>query len=143
MDDPLVSPDHESSETTAIQPIFRREGEYWTIVFAGTTCRLRDSAGLRYVAHLLGRPGQRIAALDLVFADCPPSTAQSSTPTDDPRAPERARVRVTHAIRHTLQRIAEHHADLNEHLRATIKTGATCGYLPDPRKPVRWELGGE
>jgi hypothetical protein len=49
-------------------------------------------------------------------------------------------VRVTHAIRHTLHRIAAHHAELNEHLRATIKTGASCAYLPDPRKPMQWEL---
>jgi Mg-chelatase subunit ChlD len=49
------------------------------------------------------------------------------------RVPETDRVRVTHTIRRALARIAEHHAVLNEHLRATIKTGASCAYLPDPR----------
>jgi hypothetical protein len=201
-------------DTSEIEPdnglraAFRREGEYWTIAFAGTTCRLRDSTGLRHVAYLLARPGERIAAVDLVAqdgwqaegesrqsavgrgqeegsgqwavgggqsevgsgqlgwdpsrdavpssdtadcpnptADCPPPTAHSLNPTADCPLPtadsatnERARVRVTHAIRHTLRRIETHHAELNEHLRATIKTGTSCAYLPDPRKAVRWEL---
>ena len=29
---------------------------------------------------------------------------------------------------------------LDEHLRATVRTGYLCGYAPDPTSPVRWEL---
>ena len=35
---------------------FYREGEYWTIEYAGTICRLRDTKGLHCLAHLLSHP---------------------------------------------------------------------------------------
>jgi predicted ATPase len=44
---------------------FEREGEYWSISFATRTSRLRDSKGLRVLAHLLADPGRSHAALDL------------------------------------------------------------------------------
>ena len=47
-----------------VRQVFRREGEYWTIEYAGTVCRLRDAAGLRYLAFLLGRPGEKVPATD-------------------------------------------------------------------------------
>ncbi len=47
---------------------FRREGEYWTIVYAGAVCRLKDSRGLHYIAHLLRHPGREFHALDLTAA---------------------------------------------------------------------------
>ncbi|HEY6298209.1 MAG TPA: AAA family ATPase [Candidatus Binatus sp.] len=45
--------------------IFRREGEYWTVAYEGKTWRLKDAKGYHYIAHLLGRPGEEIRALDL------------------------------------------------------------------------------
>jgi enoyl-CoA hydratase/carnithine racemase len=48
--------------------IFRLEGEYWTIAYDGAAHRLRDTAGLRYLAHLLQRPGQQVRAVDLAGA---------------------------------------------------------------------------
>jgi class 3 adenylate cyclase len=50
------------------QAVFRREGEFWTITYAGTTFRLRDVKGLRYLAFLLGSPGKEIHALELAQA---------------------------------------------------------------------------
>jgi tetratricopeptide (TPR) repeat protein len=47
---------------------FRREGEYWSIVFEGDAFRLRDSKGMRYLSHLLMVPGREIHALELVAA---------------------------------------------------------------------------
>jgi tetratricopeptide (TPR) repeat protein len=47
---------------------FRREGEYWSIVFDEDAFRLRDSKGLRYLSHLLKAPGREIHALELVAA---------------------------------------------------------------------------
>ena len=106
MDDSHVSAEGEDGGSQAARSVFRREGEYWTVSFAGTTCRLRDSAGLRHVAYLLARPGERVAAVELVAieesaqwavgsrqseivertayptsgtADCPPPTADSPT----------------------------------------------------------------
>lgn len=45
---------------------FRREGEYWSIVYEGRTVRIRDLVGLRYVALLLAEPGREFHVLDLV-----------------------------------------------------------------------------
>jgi len=60
-----------SSPAVAAAPppnVFRREGDYWTIVYGTAAVRLKDSKGLRYIAHLLGRPEQDVHALDLVAA---------------------------------------------------------------------------
>jgi hypothetical protein len=45
---------------------FRREGEYWTIVFEGDVFRMKDSKGLRYITQLLANPGTELHALDMV-----------------------------------------------------------------------------
>ena len=42
------------------------EGATWGVSFAGTTCRLRDSKGLRDLAVLLARPGEDVHCLELV-----------------------------------------------------------------------------
>ncbi len=55
-------------------------------------------------------------------------------------ASERARAGVTRAVRHAINRIAEHHPQLGEHLSRTIRTGTYCAYLPDPRAPAAWKL---
>jgi uncharacterized membrane protein len=53
-------------------------------------------------------------------------------------ASERARVSVTRAIRHAMDRIREHDPPLAEHLERTIRTGTYCVYLPDSRVNVAW-----
>jgi hypothetical protein len=45
---------------------FRKEGEFWTVTYAGTTFRLKDAKGLHYIAYLLARPGQRFHVHDLI-----------------------------------------------------------------------------
>ena len=47
---------------------FQKEAEFWTISYNGATFRLKDAKGLRYIAYLLERPGQRIHVHDLVEA---------------------------------------------------------------------------
>ena len=42
------------------------EGATWAVTYAGATCRLRDSKGLRDVAVLLARPGEDVHCLELV-----------------------------------------------------------------------------
>lgn len=48
--------------------MFRRDGEYWTIAYQGSTFRMKDGKGLRYLARLLADPGVELHALDLVAA---------------------------------------------------------------------------
>ena len=55
-------------------------------------------------------------------------------------ASERARAGVTRAVRQAITRIADHHAQLGEHLDHAIRTGTYCAYVPDPRAPVSWKL---
>lgn len=45
--------------------VFVREGDYWTIAYAGSGTRLKDLKGLRYIAQLLKVPGQEVHVLDL------------------------------------------------------------------------------
>jgi hypothetical protein len=45
---------------------FRREGDYWTVVYEAATVRMRDCDGLRYLAQLLASPGRSFHALELV-----------------------------------------------------------------------------
>jgi hypothetical protein len=61
----LPSPDARSQTPDAV---FRCEGEYWTVRFAGSTCRLKDARGLHYIAHLLQHPHQEIHVLTLITA---------------------------------------------------------------------------
>jgi hypothetical protein len=55
--------------------VFRREGEYWTVVFDGSVVRLRDAKGLRHLARLLTHPGREFHTLDLAAAQAPPAPA--------------------------------------------------------------------
>jgi len=56
---------------------FRREGDYWTVEYAGSTFRLKDTRGVRYLAQLLYEPGREFHALDLVAVDRGERTADS------------------------------------------------------------------
>jgi tetratricopeptide (TPR) repeat protein len=49
--------------------VFRREGDYWSVVFEGRTVRVRDIKGMRYLALLLAHPGREFHVLDLVAAE--------------------------------------------------------------------------
>src|SRR4029453_14344002 len=53
-------------------------------------------------------------------------------------ASERAPARGPRAVRQAILRIADHHAQLGEHLNHAIRTGTYCAYVPDPRAPAGW-----
>ena len=53
---------------SALDGVFRREGEFWTIVYEGQTFRVRDVKGLRYIASLLASPGRQVHVLELASA---------------------------------------------------------------------------
>ncbi len=75
---------------------FRRQGEYWEIRYRGTTQRLRDTNGLRYLHHLLQHPGKEFTALELVAAidgrRGPSAAGHKSPPTEAQLAQEGLRV---------------------------------------------------
>jgi hypothetical protein len=48
--------------------VFRREGDVWTIGFDERALRLKDTKGLRYLARLIGHPGQEYHVIDLAGA---------------------------------------------------------------------------
>ena len=58
--------------------VFRREGDYWSVIFEGRTVRVRDLKGMRYLAQLLTHPGREFHVLDLVGAE----TGQPMAPED-------------------------------------------------------------
>jgi pimeloyl-ACP methyl ester carboxylesterase len=45
--------------------VLRREGEHWTVAYAGQVVTLRDSKGIRDLAQLLASPQQEVHVLDL------------------------------------------------------------------------------
>jgi tetratricopeptide (TPR) repeat protein len=66
--------------SSADEALFRREGEYWTVGYNGTTTRVRDARGLHLISFLLSVPGRDIAAAQLaVWPEMP------AAPGSDPR----------------------------------------------------------
>src|SRR5262249_29018083 len=61
--------------------VFRQEGDYWTLAYQGSVCRLKDLKGLHYLAFLLARPGEECHVVTLVTAvdhsQGPPTTSTS------------------------------------------------------------------
>jgi hypothetical protein len=52
---------------------------------------------------------------------------------------ERARLNVTRTIGDAIRRIAAADPHLGRYFETTIRTGALCGFTPDPRIPIDWE----
>jgi hypothetical protein len=61
----------EAAAPTVSRNLFRREGEYWTVVFDGVVVHLRDAKGLGHLARLLAHPGREFHVVDLEAADRP------------------------------------------------------------------------
>ena len=112
----------------AERPVFRRDGECWTIHYDGASCHLRDSRGLQIVALLLTRPGTPVPTVELVASLRVRRSRSRPTHADG----ERARVRATRAIRAALRKIEQHHPALARYLNATVRTGSSCVYVPEP-----------
>lgn len=73
---------------------FRREGDYWLVVFDGQTVRLRDLKGMHYLARLLATPGREHHVLDLVSAESRRGAAGDAGAVLDTRAKEAYRRRL-------------------------------------------------
>jgi len=76
----------------AERSVFRREGEYWTLGYAGEVLRLKDVKGLRCLAHLLRHPAQEFHALDLALvatdAEVPDAVAVPREDAESMQVPE-------------------------------------------------------
>jgi hypothetical protein len=133
---------------TADAPSLAREGEYWRVAFGDRAVRVRERAGILYLARLVASPGVGIPAMALSMRtaqgpraarECE-SSEHDGIPNDPGLATERARVRVTRRIRDAIERIAQEHPELGAHLARTIRTGACCTYLADPATAPRWDV---
>ena len=69
---PRVAVDPGGNSRPADQ-VFRRDGDFWTIAYAGKEIRLRDLRGLHYLAALLREPNRELHATDLVRSGRGPS----------------------------------------------------------------------
>ena len=114
--------------------VFQRDGECWTVVFAGNRCHLRDARGLRILAVLLGRPGESLSASELLAATA--GGRRTSRPGDR----ERDRVRATRAIREAVRKLGRQSPALREHLGIAVRTGYSCVYLPRSGTDLGWRI---
>ncbi len=119
---------HDGREVNA----FRRDGDVWSVRFAGHDLRLRHGKGPRYLATLLAAPGREFHVLELAAMGAPPTSAVardglsigfpggSLDDAPDERARRAYRAR-REEVRVDLEE-AEHFADLGraEQLRAEL-----------------------
>jgi ActR/RegA family two-component response regulator/tetratricopeptide (TPR) repeat protein len=105
---------------------FHREGDVWELEFQGRRATVRHRVGMDYLAHLLGRPGVPVAAIELAGAGRDGVLVQSGGPALDRRAALEVRGRVAE-IEAELAGYAARNATPGEELRAEL---AQCrGYL--------------
>lgn len=120
--------------------VFVREGRRWRLGLAGTEAILPDLVGLHYMAFLIAHTGKRFRPLDLTRSVAIP-TARKSLREGALSPAERARFRVSYAIRRAQRRISRCHTSLARHLGAAVHTGTLCSYDPAPESRVAWRIG--
>jgi hypothetical protein len=123
----------------------RRIGDVWMIDDGSGPLHISDGRGVRLLALLLAQPGRGLHSLELVAAVDAELRAPGRPSGRDPRSQahaERARVNVTRAIRSAIKRITGYDPELGGELEAAVRTGASCVYEPDPRRPRRWRIEG-
>lgn len=81
--------------------VFRRAGSHWDVVFdGGDPFHLEDSLGVRYLDHLLHRPNETIAAVDLEAAIRPEKAeARPRTSIQDQADPAAVRAYLRELVR--------------------------------------------
>ena len=81
MESPVQVDDEPKEPSPRDLNVFRREGDYWSVVFEARTVRMRDLKGMRYLARLLTDPGREFHVLDLVAAEAArPARTDHGTP---------------------------------------------------------------
>jgi tetratricopeptide (TPR) repeat protein len=143
-----AGPEAAIKRNAALTSVFRNEGEYWTVGWAGSETRLKRRRGLDYIASLLRHPGEEIAAWELIAKVEPAGLPSAGSGAPQVRLgggegksaahAERARLAVTKTVKAALARIRQADPDLGRHLTSSIRTGNFCAYLPKQR--VIWRL---
>lgn len=101
----------------ADDPVFRLEGEFWTIHYHAETFRLHDAKGLRYLHRLLERPGAEMHVLDLV-ADGSPSASGHPSAGEELTVGSPSEPMLDRQARETLKRKVDDLRDQIEEARA-------------------------
>ena len=116
--------DGESSE-------FRRDGEVWTVVFAGRRAQLRDAKGLRDLAVLLEAPGREVAATELVAGVHGGAAMAMAALGADPVLDERARAEYRARLAELDDELAraDAHQDIERSARLAAERDALIGEL--------------
>ncbi|MCP3937123.1 MAG: AAA family ATPase [Actinomycetia bacterium] len=91
--------------------------------------------------HDEGRQALAEAELDRLVHELVQATGFGGRDRGMVREAERARVRVTKAIRSAIRQLEADAPAVAGHLRSTISTGRFCRYQPAAATPVVWELG--
>jgi pimeloyl-ACP methyl ester carboxylesterase len=95
--------------------VLRRDGEYWTVAYAGLVVTLRDSKGLRDLARLVDAAGREIHVLDLAAAPGRASSARDAIEAGLSPRPSIGEPIIDEAARAAYKRrIAELHEDIDE-----------------------------
>lgn len=118
---------------------FCREGEVWTLAFAGRTVRVADAKGLHDIAALLARPGRDVPVAALIARTDPAPAGQAATREvllrgavdDDPLLDARARAAYQARLVELRDELdeAERHADLGRAAAAREEMDAIAGEL--------------
>ena len=82
---PSMAPPTRVEHDTAVN-VFRRQGDYWMVIFDGRTVHVRDLKGMRYLARLLADPGRECHVLDLVAAETSRAQVDRGQVADLPRS---------------------------------------------------------
>jgi pimeloyl-ACP methyl ester carboxylesterase len=133
---------------------FARNGEVWSIVFAGRRCHLKHARGLLDLSLLLARPGAEVSAAQLMEGT---DALPSAPPPADPLLDERARAEIRNRLRQLESSLAdaeesgngaaaersrsERDALLHE-LRAATGLGGRRRTLVDPAERARKAVSG-
>jgi tetratricopeptide (TPR) repeat protein len=131
--------------------VFRKEGDFWTISFHGSTFRLRDTVGMHYISRLVASAGVEFSAPDLADSTHRAiikrgrgkknrSSHRNGNLNGDHEdaAKERARLMVTKRIKDVIAKIRVIHPELARHFASSIRTGYICIYLRDEDQPNIW-----
>jgi predicted ATPase len=86
-----VSPPEDVSAVPATLPttpdqenVYLREGDFWSLAYAGKLVRLKDSKGLRDIAQLMANQGRELASVDLLVSPTAVATPSTGRPLSEP-----------------------------------------------------------
>ncbi len=92
------------------------------------------------LAHDEVRSASARAELDAIADELERSTGLGGRSRRFSSTSERARTRVTKAVRNAIAAVGGDHPALAAHLEVAIRTGAECAYRPDPGRAPTWRI---